>query len=42
MQDSELPAAAPADTPSPNFDFADIIAKLISSVPKPVAQAILH
>jgi hypothetical protein len=45
MQD-DLPAAAPADITSPNFDLAnyvaDFIAKLTVAVPKPIAQAILH
>ena len=39
----ELPAAAvPADNPSPNFDFADVIAKLTHSVPLDIAGQILH
>jgi hypothetical protein len=46
MQDSELPATAPADISSTNFDLAsyiaDFIARLTVSVPKPMAQAILH
>jgi len=46
MQDCDLPAAAPADITSPNFDLAnyvaDYIAKLTVAVPKPIAQAILH
>jgi hypothetical protein len=46
MQDADLPAAAPADISKPNFDLAnyiaDFIAKLVFSVPKPVAQRVLN
>ena len=44
MEDS-VPPATPADIPT-NFDIAsfiaDFIARLTVSVPKPIAQAILH